>query len=176
MRVLPGRHTARHRRQSGQSRAPGSSGYSSPAASDVPETPPAPTRPPTQAPTALGRFVMGFVFAGRGLLYALRTQRNVRVHAALAVLAVALGIALRLSAVEFALVFVAITGVFIAEMFNTVIEACVDLITDTYHPLARVAKDVAAGAVLLSAILAVVIALFVYVPHLWPLLLHWIGK
>jgi diacylglycerol kinase len=119
---------------------------------------------------------MGFVFAGRGLLYALRTQRNVRVHAVLAAAAIVLGIALRLSAVEFALVFVAIAGVFIAEMFNTVIEACVDLITDVYHPLARVAKDVAAGAVLLSAILSVVIALFVYVPHLWPLLLRWLGR
>lgn len=118
----------------------------------------------------------GFVYAGRGLLYALRTQRNVRVHVALALAATALGIALRLSPVEFALIFVAIGSVFIAEMFNTVIEACVDLITDRYHPLARTAKDVAAGAVLLSAMLAIVIALFVFAPHLWPWLWHVLGK
>ena len=125
---------------------------------------------------AVGRFLRGFVYAGRGLLYALRTQRNARVHAALAVAALALGIALGFSAVEYALILIAITSVFVAEMFNTVVEACVDLMTREYHPLARVAKDVAAGAVLLNAILSVVVALFVYVPHLWPLLLRWLGK
>ncbi len=124
-----------------------------------------------QAPPRPG-FFRSFVYAGSGLWYALRTQRNARVHAIVAVAAIALGIALRISPVEFAMVFVAITIVFTAEMFNTVAEACVDLATSEYHPLARIAKDVAAGAVLLSAILAVVIGLFVYIPHLWPLLAH----
>src|SRR5262249_29341987 len=120
-------------------------------------------------------FLLSFVYAGRGLWHALRTQRNMRVHVGLALLAVALGVALSISPVEFAMVFVAITGVLLAEMFNTIAEACVDLATQDYHPLARTAKDVAAGAVLLSAILAVVIALFVYLPHLWPLLLRLLG-
>jgi diacylglycerol kinase len=61
-------------------------------------------------------------------------------------------------------------------MFNTVAEACVDLITDQYHALAQVAKDVAAGAVLLSAMLAVVVGLFVFMPHIWPLLGRWLGR
>jgi diacylglycerol kinase len=117
-------------------------------------------------------FFRSFFYAGRGLWYALRTQRNARVHVAFAVAAVALGVALRITPVEFAMIFVAITSVFIAEMFNTVAEACVDLATEEYHPLARIAKDVAAGAVLLSALLAVVIGLFVFIPHLWPLLAH----
>jgi diacylglycerol kinase len=120
-------------------------------------------------------FLRSFVYAGRGLWHTISTQRNMRVHVAIAVLAIALGIALRISAVEFAMVFVAIIGVLIAEMFNTVTEAVVDLATQQYHPLARVAKDVAAGAVLLSAILAVVVGLFVYLPHLWPLLLRALG-
>jgi diacylglycerol kinase len=81
-----------------------------------------------------------------------------------------LGVVLHISAVEFAMVFVAITGVFIAEMFNTVFELCIDLASPDYHPLAKIAKDVAAGAVLLSAMLSVVIGLFVFVPHLWGLL------
>jgi diacylglycerol kinase len=128
-------------------------------------------------------FWRGFVYAWHGLVYAVRTQRNARVHMALAVLAIAVGVWLRISPVEFALIFVAITGVFIAEMFNTVAEACVDLITDQYHPLARIAKDVAAGAVLLNAMLSVVIGLFVFVPHLWrqivlpyvwPAVHHWL--
>jgi diacylglycerol kinase len=114
-------------------------------------------------------FTRGFVYAGRGLGYALRTQRNVRVHLLLAALAIALGIALRISPVEFALVFIAIMLVFGTEMLNTVVETVVDMVTREYHPLARIAKDVAAGAVLLNAILAVIIALFVFAPHLWRL-------
>lgn len=120
----------------------------------------------------LAAFLRSFVYAGSGLWHTIRTQRNMRVHAALAVAAIALGITLRLSPVEFAIIFIVITGVVVTEMFNTVAEAVVDLATNEYHPLARVAKDVAAGAVLLNSILAVVVALFIYVPHLWPLLLH----
>ena len=78
---------------------------------------------------------------------------------------------LHISPVEWALVFVAITGVFIAEMFNTVAEACVDLTTQEYHPLAKIAKDVAAGTVLLNALLSIIIGLFVFGPHLFPMLL-----
>jgi diacylglycerol kinase len=115
------------------------------------------------------KFIAGFGYAFSGLRYALRTQRNARVHAFIAALAILLAILLRISSVEFALVFVAISSVFIAEMFNTVFELCVDLASPEYHPLAKIAKDVAAGAVLLNAILAIVIALFVYVPHLWIL-------
>ena len=116
------------------------------------------------------KFIAGFRHAFRGLWYALRTQRNARVQVCIAILAILLGVALHISTVEFAMVFVAITGVFIAEMFNTVFELCIDLASPDYHPLAKIAKDVAAGAVLLSAILSVVIGLFVFGPHLWDLL------
>ena len=121
-------------------------------------------------------FGRSFVFAFNGLRHAIVTQRNARIHAVLGATAIALGIWLRISPVEFAIVFVAITGVFISEMFNTVAEACVDLITDQYHPLAQVAKDVAAGAVLLNAVLSVVIGLFIYLPHLWPLVSHSLAR
>lgn len=113
------------------------------------------------------KFIAGFSYAFTGLWYALRTQRNARVHAGVALLVIIAGIILRISAVEFAVLFVAITGVFIAEMFNTVIEICVDLASPDYHPLAKTAKDVAAGAVLLNAILSVIIGLFILGPHLW---------
>jgi diacylglycerol kinase len=126
---------------------------------------------PSQAPKGeWSKFIASFRYAFRGLWYALRTQRNVRVHVLIGTLAVLLGIILRISAVEFAMIFVAITSVFIAEMFNTVIELCIDLASPDYHPLAKVAKDVAAGAVLLSAMLAVVIGLFVFGPRLWVLI------
>ena len=127
-----------------------------------------PPTPPHR--NGLAKFIAGFGFAFSGLGHAIRTQVNMKVHIALAVLALALGIALHISAVEFALVFVAIAVVMMAEMFNTVIELCVDLASPSYHPLAKIAKDVAAGAVLLSAIMAVIIALFVFGPHLWALI------
>jgi len=126
---------------------------------------------PREVPKSkLAKFIAGFGFAFSGLWFALRTQINMQVHLGLALLALLLGILLHISAVEFALVFVAIATVMIAEMFNTVIELCVDLASPEYHPLAKIAKDVAAGAVLLSAFLSIIIALFVYVPHLWAFL------
>ena len=129
-------------------------------------------RPPHQQPyqSEWTKFIAGFGHAFKGLWYALRTQRNARVHISIAILAILMGVVLHISAVEFAIVFMAITGVFIAEMFNTVFELCIDLASPDYHPLAKIAKDVAAGAVLLSAMLSVVIGLFVFGPHLWVLL------
>ena len=129
-------------------------------------------RPPHQQPyqSEWAKFIASFRYAFRGLWYALRTQRNARVHVCIAILAILLGVVLHISAIEFAMIFVAITGVFIAEMFNTVFELCIDLASPEYHPLAKIAKDVAAGAVLLSAMLSVVISLFVFGPHLWVLL------
>lgn len=128
--------------------------------------PPLPEEP---GRSEFAKFIAGFGYAFHGLWYALRTQRNVRVHLAVAIIVTVAGILLHISALEFALLYVAIAGVFIAEMFNTVIEICVDLAKPEYHPLARIAKDVAAGAVLLSALLAVVIGLFVLGPHVWAL-------
>jgi diacylglycerol kinase len=147
---------------------------SGPARSDADEdavTPRGPSAPPIP-PTSrreLADFLNSFVYAWHGLVHAVRTQRNARVHMALGSAAIILGILLRISTVEFAMIFVAITLVFIAEMFNTVAEACIDLVTKEYHPLARIAKDVAAGAVLLNAMLSVIIGLLVFTPHLWPL-------
>jgi diacylglycerol kinase len=112
------------------------------------------------------KFIAGFGHAFRGLWYALCTQRHVRIHILAAILAVTLGIILRISALEFAIIFIAITGVFTTEMLNTVAELCVDLASLQYHPLAKIAKDVAAGAVLANAILAIVIGGFVFVPHI----------
>ena len=118
----------------------------------------------------LAKFMAGFGFAFSGLWHAIRSQINMKVHITIAIIAIVLGIVLHVSAIEFALIFVAIAGVLIVEMFNTVIELCVDLASPSYHPLAKTAKDVAAGAVLLSAIMAIIIALFVFGPHLWALI------
>lgn len=129
-----------------------------------------PSPPQETGCSKFAKFVASFGYAFQGLWYALRTQRNMRVHLVVALIVVIAGLLLRLSTLEFALLAIVIAGVMVAEMFNTVCEACVDLAQPEYHPLARIAKDVAAGAVLLSAILAVVVGILVLGPHLLMLI------
>jgi diacylglycerol kinase len=135
------------------------------------------TQIPTSSPglpvrSAWAAFIASFGCAFSGLRHVLRTQRNARVHAVMALLAIMAGIFLRISAIEFATTFVAISGVFTAEMFNTALEACVDLASPQPHPLAKIAKDVAAGAVLVNAVLAVIIGLCIFGPPVWRLLFN----
>jgi diacylglycerol kinase len=116
-------------------------------------------------------FVTSFIYAFSGLYYMIRTQRNARIHLAIGGMVVGLGLWLRLSRIEWAIIILTIGMVLAAEAFNTVAEAAVDLSTAHYHPLAKIAKDVAAGAVLLTAIIAVVVGLLILGPPLWQILL-----
>jgi diacylglycerol kinase len=129
-----------------------------------------PSLPQETECSEFAKFVASFGYAFQGLWYALRTQRNMRVHLVVAIIIIIAGLLLRLSTLEFALLAIVIAVVMVAEMLNTVCEACVDLAQPEYHPLARIAKDVAAGAVLLSAILSVVVGVLVLGPHLWILI------
>lgn len=103
-----------------------------------------------------------------GILWAARTQRHLRWHflAAIAVLLAALFF--RLSPLEFILLCLAITLVLFAEMFNTAIEVVVDLLSPEFHPLARRAKDVAAGAVLVASIGAAVLGYLALSRYIFP--------
>lgn len=114
-------------------------------------------------------FVRSFSFAGQGVWYVVRTQRNMRVHLAAAACAIAAGLALRISAADWACVIVAIGVVLTAEALNTVVEALADLCTSEYHPLAKVAKDAAAGAVLISSVAAAGVGIAVFLPRLLSL-------
>jgi diacylglycerol kinase len=108
-----------------------------------------------------------FRFAFVGLWYALRTQRNTRIHLFIAAAVVVVGLCLNLSHVQWAVLTLTIGFVLVSEMLNTVAETLVDLISPGYHPLAKVVKDVTAGAVLLTAIVSVVVGLLVLGPSLW---------
>ena len=108
-----------------------------------------------------------FRFAFSGLWYALRTQRNVRIHLIIAAVAVALGLWLGLSPTLWAVLALTIGFVLASEMLNTVAEALVDLVSPGYHPLAKMVKDVTAGAVLLASIISVIVGLLVLGPPLW---------
>lgn len=112
-----------------------------------------------------------FRFAFSGLWYALRTQRNTRIHLIIAAAVVVMGVWLQLSHVRWAILALTIGFVLVSEMLNTVAETLVDLISPGYHPLAKVVKDATAGAVLLAAIVSVVVGLLVLGPPLWERLL-----
>jgi len=116
-----------------------------------------------------GGLISSFRYAFAGIWWAIKTQRNMRVHLVLGICAVLLAIALGLDTAREAILALTVTLVLVAEMINTVVEAVVDLVSPTYHPLARVAKDVAAGAVLVTAIGSVVVGLFIFLPYLLPL-------
>ncbi|WDM24438.1 diacylglycerol kinase family protein [Paenibacillus polymyxa] len=105
---------------------------------------------------------MTFRYAAEGVMYALRTQVNMRIHVAVALLVIVAGLNLHISRLDWLFVCMAIAIVIVAELFNTAVEAAVDLISPDIHPLAKAAKDTAAGAVLLAAVFAVIIGIFVF--------------
>ena len=110
---------------------------------------------------ARARFTLGraFACAGSGFAFALRTQRNMKIH-------VAAGMALGIDGAAWACIALCIAAVFAAECLNTAVEAVVDLVSPEYAELARRAKDCAAGAVLVCAAGAVCVAAAVFLPRL----------
>ena len=110
--------------------------------------------------------------AFEGVVYAVRTQRNARIHVAVAIAVVALGVFVQLTRIEWSLIAITIASVFAAEIVNNAIEALVDLVSPDYHPLAKAAKDAGAGAVLCLAVASVVVGLLVLGPPLLKRLFH----
>lgn len=114
--------------------------------------------------------LLSFKYAWAGVSYAFTTQRNFRIHTVIGTLAVSLGLFLNISAAEMAIIILTCAIVMVLELLNTAIEAVVDLtVKQTYHELAKIAKDCAAGAVLLSAIAALIIASWILLPPLLKL-------
>ena len=112
-----------------------------------------------------------FRYAWAGIVYAVRTQRNFRIHLAIGLVALCLGVTLHIKPIEAAVVAITISAVLVMELMNTALESVVDLtVGQTYHELAKIAKDCAAGAVLISAIAALLVAGFIYLPPLLALL------
>jgi diacylglycerol kinase len=117
-----------------------------------------------------GSLAASFGHAIEGLGYVLRNERNARVHVVSALVVLALGAWLRLSLLEWALIVAAIALVFAGEMLNTVVELTLDLVIPDENVLAKHAKDVAAGAILVASIAAAAIGLIILGPRLWEAL------
>ena len=107
-----------------------------------------------------------FFYAFQGIISAVRAERNLKIHVCMTVIVLLISLWLTLSAVEWLFILMAICGVIALELLNTAIERVVDLVTEEYHPLAKQAKDIAAGAVLVYAFLSVVIGLIIFLPKL----------
>jgi diacylglycerol kinase (ATP) len=110
--------------------------------------------------------VASFNFAFEGLIYVVRTQRNMRVHFVAALLVLLAGLQVGVSRVELLLLMLASSFVLVAEMVNTAIEKAIDVATGSFDPVARVAKDVAAGAVLVAAVNAAFVGYLVFASRL----------
>ena len=107
--------------------------------------------------------IESFNAAIEGFIYVFKTQRNMRLHFIIGLTALALGIFLNFTYIELIALCLTIAFVLFAEMFNTAIEYIIDLVKEEFHPLARIAKDICAGAVLLSAMAAVVVGYMLFV-------------
>lgn len=112
--------------------------------------------------------IESFNYAVNGIISALKTERNLKIHFAAAFLVIVISLFFDFNRSELLLLVFAITFVFMAELFNTAIERIVDLVMEDYHPLARMAKDIAAGAVLISAVNAIIVGYLLFFDRLVP--------
>jgi diacylglycerol kinase (ATP) len=114
-----------------------------------------------------------FRYAWAGVSYAFFTQRNFRIHCLMGTIAICLGACLRLPPLEMAIISVTSSLVLTLELLNTAIESVVDLtVEQTYHELAKIAKDCAAGAVLISAMASLMVAAWLLLPKCVTLLIR----
>jgi diacylglycerol kinase (ATP) len=111
-----------------------------------------------RAPTLLD----SFNFAFEGIIHVLRTQRNLRIHFAIAVGVLITALIVDVTKIELIALLLSVTFVLIAEMLNTAVEAAIDIATTSFDPMAKLAKDIAAGAVLIAAINALAVGYIVF--------------
>ncbi|HWO97975.1 MAG TPA: diacylglycerol kinase family protein [Bacillus sp. (in: firmicutes)] len=108
------------------------------------------------------RLAESFYYAIEGILYVIKNERNLQIHATVAILIIIAGCWFRISAYDWIIISITIGGVFSLELINTAIEKTVDLVTESRHPLAKIAKDAAAGAVLIYAIVSVIVGILIF--------------
>ena len=112
------------------------------------------------------KLINSFKYAIEGIISSFKTEQNMKIHIFIMILVIILGIVLKLSALEWIILTIVITLVISAELFNTTIETVVDMITKEKNEKAKLAKDVAAGAVLVLAIGSVIIGLIIFIPKI----------
>ncbi|MCM3161825.1 diacylglycerol kinase family protein [Metabacillus litoralis] len=112
------------------------------------------------------RFFRSFIFAWSGIIQTFKTERNFQIHVSISFIMLIVGMLLGFTTFEWVLLLFLLGGMLSLELINTALEHVVDLITPDYHPLAKAAKDAAAGAVLVYAFLSVIIGVIIIWSHL----------
>ena len=118
----------------------------------------------------LKKFFNSFTYPIKGLKYAYRNEQNLTFDVGMAVLVSIFGFIFKLTKYEWAIIVLTMGLVIACELINTAIEATVDLVTEEYHPLAKVAKDTSAAAVFIFAIVAIIVGLIIFLPKVLALL------
>ncbi|MDA7026901.1 diacylglycerol kinase family protein [Bacillus sp. CLL-7-23] len=113
------------------------------------------------------RLRKSFANAFNGIFLTFISERNFQIHTGAAILVIFCGFIFRLTALEWVVILILIGGMFALELINTAIEHAVDLITNENHPLAKAAKDAAAGAVCVFAAISCMIGLIIFIPKLF---------
>jgi diacylglycerol kinase len=116
------------------------------------------------------RRATGFRAAFSGIRRLITSERHFQLHLVGATCAVVMAALLGFSSLEWAILIVTIGLVLVAEGLNSAVERAIDTTTPSFHPLAKAAKDIAAGAVLIAAIISVIVGILLYGPKLWALL------
>jgi diacylglycerol kinase len=115
--------------------------------------------------------IQSFGYAGRGIRVVFRSEVNMKIHIFISILVIISGFALKINTSEWCLCLLCMGLVVGAEMMNTAVENVVDLVSPDFHPLAGKAKDIAAGAVLICAIISFLVGLLIFIPKIYELLL-----
>lgn len=115
------------------------------------------------------KLINSFHYASEGIVYAINSERNMKIHVSIALLVLVSGMCLHFTETEVLIIFLCIAMVIGAEIFNTAIEKTVDIMIKDYHPTAKAAKDLAAGAVFLIVIVVIFVGIIVILPYLLSL-------
>lgn len=113
-----------------------------------------------------GKLIKSFQYAFQGIWFCVKSERNMKIHVGAAVIVILGGAYVHVTKMEWLILLTMIGGVMSLEMVNTALEKAIDLATEKRHPLAKVGKDAAAGAVLLFSCVAIVIGLIIFIPYL----------
>ena len=117
-----------------------------------------------------GRFFRSFSYSIEGLKYAYKYEQSMMIHVIATILVICANIFFQVTGIEWLITILAIGMVLSAELFNTAIEAVVDLVTLEEHPLAKIAKDCSSAATFVLACMAAIIGLVVYIPYIMGVL------
>jgi diacylglycerol kinase len=114
--------------------------------------------------------ILSFVYAGRGIKSVFMTETNMKIHLVITAVVIACGFVFKINITEWCLCLLCMALVIGGEMLNTAIENIVNLASPEFHPLAGKAKDIAAGAVLICAIISVIVGCLIFLPKIWVML------